>query len=172
MKQGHRVLELGSPGPWISNQEILPERPLNCTKLKNLWCNSMEGSPFICLRPLKVYVVKPQTLEKMSSEIPGEVCGTYWRSKCDLCLTFVIVRLYTVLWDTGLCYNELWYNGLFYNGTGLYTLISWTHIDGLMQERRNSSALALELRLFCINPSTYTLPMNLLSQLASDIIRI
>ena len=28
-------------------------------------------------------------------------------------------------------------------------------IDGLMQERRNSSALATELRLSCINPSVY-----------------
>ena len=27
-----------------------------------------------------------------------------------------------------------------------------THIDGLVQERRNSSALALELRLSCTNP--------------------
>ena len=27
------------------------------------------------------------------------------------------------------------------------------HIDGLMQERRNSSALAMELRLSCSNPS-------------------
>ena len=28
------------------------------------------------------------------------------------------------------------------------------HINGLVQERRNSSALAMELRLSCINPST------------------
>ena len=28
------------------------------------------------------------------------------------------------------------------------------YIDGLMQKRRNSSALALELRLFCIKPLT------------------
>ena len=27
------------------------------------------------------------------------------------------------------------------------------HIDGLVQERRNSSALAIELRLTCTNPS-------------------
>ena len=27
------------------------------------------------------------------------------------------------------------------------------HIDGLVQERRNSSALAMELRLSCNNPS-------------------
>ena len=27
------------------------------------------------------------------------------------------------------------------------------HIDGLVQERRNSSALAMELRLSCTNPS-------------------
>ena len=31
----------------------------------------------------------------------------------------------------------------------------WQHIDGLMQERRNSSALAMELRLSCINPSIW-----------------
>ena len=29
------------------------------------------------------------------------------------------------------------------------------HIDGLVPERRNSSALAMELRLSCINPSNY-----------------
>ena len=29
------------------------------------------------------------------------------------------------------------------------------HIDGLVQERRNSSALAMELCLSCINPSTW-----------------
>ena len=29
-------------------------------------------------------------------------------------------------------------------------------IDGLVQERRNSSALAMELRLSCINPSKWT----------------
>ena len=30
------------------------------------------------------------------------------------------------------------------------------YIDGLVQERRNSSALAMELRLSCTNPSIYT----------------
>ena len=30
-----------------------------------------------------------------------------------------------------------------------------SQIDGLMQERRNSSALAMELRLSCTNPSNY-----------------
>ena len=29
------------------------------------------------------------------------------------------------------------------------------HIDGLVQERRNSRALALELRLYCTEPSIY-----------------
>ena len=32
------------------------------------------------------------------------------------------------------------------------------HIDGLVQERRNSSALAMELRLSCTNPSIYQFP--------------
>ena len=31
------------------------------------------------------------------------------------------------------------------------------HVDGLVQERRNSSALAMELRLSCTNPSMYTI---------------
>ena len=29
------------------------------------------------------------------------------------------------------------------------------HFDGLVQERRNSSALAMELRLSCTNPAIY-----------------
>ena len=29
------------------------------------------------------------------------------------------------------------------------------HSDGLLQERRNSSALAMDLRLSCIKPSIY-----------------
>ena len=41
---------------------------------------------------------------------------------------------------------------------GLYEIIyiyskQYSNIDGLMQERRNSIAEALELRLSCINPS-------------------
>ena len=31
----------------------------------------------------------------------------------------------------------------------------WTYIDGLVQERRNSIANALELRLSCTNQSIY-----------------
>ena len=41
-------------------------------------------------------------------------------------------------------------------------------IDGLVQERRNSSALAMELRLSCINPSKWYSGC-LVSQLASGI---
>ena len=33
------------------------------------------------------------------------------------------------------------------------TIISTHNFDGLVQERRNSSALAMELRLSCTNPS-------------------
>ena len=35
----------------------------------------------------------------------------------------------------------------------LEVFLQGTHINGLMQERYNSSALAMELCLFCINPS-------------------
>ena len=42
-------------------------------------------------------------------------------------------------------------------GQYFYQLIAaqWRHIDRLMQERRNSSALAVELRLSCTNPSIW-----------------
>ena len=33
--------------------------------------------------------------------------------------------------------------------------LPYAHIEGLVQERRNSSALAMELRLSCTNPSIY-----------------
>ena len=36
-----------------------------------------------------------------------------------------------------------------------YISRTWTYIDGLLQERRNSSALAMELHLSCINPLIY-----------------
>ena len=39
------------------------------------------------------------------------------------------------------------------SNTLLYVLCKQIQIDVLVQERRNSSALALELRLFCTNPS-------------------
>ena len=38
-------------------------------------------------------------------------------------------------------------------GTWKYALFNEHHIDGLVQERRNSIANALELRLSCTNPS-------------------
>ena len=34
------------------------------------------------------------------------------------------------------------------------------HIDGLVQERRNSSALTMELRLSCTNPSIFSRPIQ------------
>ena len=38
---------------------------------------------------------------------------------------------------------------------GLVLQLNVQYIDGLMQERRNSSALAMELRLSCMNPSIW-----------------
>ena len=50
-----------------------------------------------------------------------------------------------------------WYQGLLTNYA--YFIEKWSlkhmyvYIDGLVQERCNSSALAMELRLSCTNPS-------------------
>ena len=40
-------------------------------------------------------------------------------------------------------------------------LFCWGYIDGLVQERRNSSALAMELRLSWIKPSISTVPYRM-----------
>ena len=39
------------------------------------------------------------------------------------------------------------------------------HIDALVQERRNSSALAMELRLFCTYPSTLPIVIQIWKKL-------
>ena len=44
-----------------------------------------------------------------------------------------------------------------------YVFIALTHFDGLVQERRNSIAYALELRLSCTNLSICSLPYGPLS---------
>ena len=45
-------------------------------------------------------------------------------------------------------------NGL-WKMLGILQSICHTYIDGLVQERRNSSAVAMELRLSCTNPLIY-----------------
>ena len=44
----------------------------------------------------------------------------------------------------------------------LVSRIQKYYIDGLVQERRNSSVLAMELRLSCINPSVYDMSFSTL----------
>ena len=46
----------------------------------------------------------------------------------------------------------LWLRSVFASESSLYVTV-W-HINGLMQKRRNSNALAMELRLFWIDPLT------------------
>ena len=54
---------------------------------------------------------------------------------------------YILHWLFELQFKFSRYLSLYYTGVPLY------HIDGLVQERRNSSALAMELCLSCTNPS-------------------
>ena len=46
---------------------------------------------------------------------------------------------------------------------GYHTREAMRHIDELIKERRNASALAMELRLSCINPSTWSYGISTLS---------
>ena len=45
--------------------------------------------------------------------------------------------------------------GIYQDRSTFCEICSENHIDGLVQERRNSSALAMELCLSCINPSIW-----------------
>ena len=51
-------------------------------------------------------------------------------------------------------------NNVLRNITTTMSTITLYHIDGLVKERRISSALAVELHLSCTNPSTYGLIMS------------
>ena len=51
-------------------------------------------------------------------------------------------------------------NGLAKPSAGKLMVKFASHIDGLVQEKRNSSALAMELRLSCTNPSICILTCN------------
>ena len=61
-----------------------------------------------------------------------------------------IVRLYTKWHVIALYFILETYESLY---TQWLTQLGDVHLDGLVQERRNSSASAMELRLPCINPS-------------------
>ena len=43
----------------------------------------------------------------------------------------------------------------------MYYLLLGEHIDGLVHERRNSIANALELRLYCTNPSIWDMNIKI-----------
>ena len=57
-----------------------------------------------------------------------------------------------------------------YSCTSQVNFLKQIHIDGLMQEKCNSSALAVELRLSCTNPSIWTQTEFLLSIIALALI--
>ena len=59
-------------------------------------------------------------------------------------------------------HEELWFN------EPDEVRLSGLHVDGLVQERRNSSVLAVELRLSYSNPSMYTSKKILLAQTESQ----
>ena len=48
----------------------------------------------------------------------------------------------------------------------IISFCSLCYIDGLVQERRNSSALAMELRMSCTNPSIYAIYIFILNKLS------
>ena len=62
-----------------------------------------------------------------------------------------------MLTQAGQCSNVMEWNAQLTPVLGhSYVGVTWSsYIDGSVQERRNSSALAMELRLSCTNPSIY-----------------
>ena len=52
-------------------------------------------------------------------------------------------------------YNAIYFECMLYEHYGVGFSKNQVHIDGLVQERRHTSALEMELRLSCPNPSMY-----------------
>ena len=67
-----------------------------------------------------------------------------------LCILLLVHLLYMngTVQDSGICDSTV--NGWFYHS---FLLSHWYYVDGLVQERRNSSALTMELHFSCTNPS-------------------
>ena len=86
-------------------------------------------------------------------------CKKYFSHKC-LYRSCMCTRVYPMEYTEKhyACTTSLYIYLIIYLFTFncLYTLSVYEHIDELVQERRNSIANALELRLSCTNPSTYT----------------
>ena len=72
-----------------------------------------------------------------SSQWPRYKLSVYRRIECSSCFDTLQLTAYVPLF------------------ADIYLHLCVRHIDGLVQERRNSSALALESRLSCINPWIY-----------------
>ena len=63
------------------------------------------------------------------------------------------------------------FSTLEYFGAEILTIGSILHVNGLVQERRNSSALAMELRLYCTYPSVCYLWFNTTFWWSNDVIQ-
>ena len=68
---------------------------------------------------------------------------------CCLFGTPLSEPMLTCNWTFAFKSNFMQNSNIFFEGN------TFQNIDGLVQERRNSSALAMELRLFCTNPSIW-----------------
>ena len=101
----------------------------------------------------------------MGQEVPWPDCWTHWTVYIDgsgSSLTGLLDTLNCIYWwvrkfpDRTAGHTELY----MLMGQEVPWPDCWTHwtvyIDGLVQERRNSSMLAMELHLLCINPSIST----------------
>ena len=78
-------------------------------------------------------------------------------------MKFVMKKLFNVSQLTFACNVWPYFDGLMQErrnsiADALELRLSCTNPSGLMQERRNSIANALELRLSCTNPSIWTKP--------------
>ena len=74
----------------------------------------------------------------------------YWLQRCDLYWRFDSRYVIDIISQTTIGH---WTAAENKKNTPTVLLYAIYHIDGLMQERCNSSALAMELRLTCIKPS-------------------
>ena len=89
------------------------------------------------------------------------LCAIYWNQ--------VLSGEWRCSWSSAdrRCSNYIWViNNLLLTKVRLI-LETWRYIDGSVQERRNLSALAMELLLSCTNPSIWCTRMDMIRTLGS-----
>ena len=124
---------------------------LHCRHGFDETCNFLQIRRYIVTHPVCYLCIFINSFQEKKIDNVSYICAIYLDVKCAFLCTWTWLyasRCHSTIheFDTVFAIEE--------SSACRFSHLR-IHIDGLVQERRNSSALAMELRLYCTNPSIY-----------------